>query len=71
MVQEMVFPSKRSDDDRIITEIIGSPMKLSHTPIDKPSAPPFVGEHTDKIFKEDLDLSLEEIEDLRANHRIS
>ena len=45
--------------------ILGSPYKLSDTPARKPSSPPLLGEHTDEVLREMLDIEDAEIATLR------
>ena len=45
--------------------MVGSPLKLSNTPMDRPIAPPHVGEHTDEILRDILSLDDNAIADLR------
>jgi formyl-CoA transferase len=48
----------------------GFPYKLSETPAQLKIPPPTLGEHTDQVLHELLDLSLEEIESLRSRDAI-
>lgn len=45
-------------------KLIGSPLKLSETPVRYASAPPMLGQHTQEVLKTLLGLSGQEIEDL-------
>lgn len=47
-----------------------SPMRFSATPVQYTYAPPTVGEHTDEVLSQWLNLSPEQISDLRYNHVI-
>ncbi|MCH9670504.1 MAG: CoA transferase [Gammaproteobacteria bacterium] len=47
-------------------EVLGSPVRLSETPVVAPTAPPLLGEHTDDVLAE-LGLSTEQIATLRAD----
>jgi crotonobetainyl-CoA:carnitine CoA-transferase CaiB-like acyl-CoA transferase len=47
------------------TRLIANPIKLSHTPIQYDRAPPMLGQHTDEVLRELLDLSAAEIAALR------
>ena len=47
------------------TRLIANPIKLSETPISYDRAPPTLGQHTDEILRELLDLSAAEIAALR------
>ncbi|MCY7295294.1 CaiB/BaiF CoA transferase family protein [Alteromonas sp. a30] len=46
--------------------LVGSPLKLSDTPVSYDLPPPYCGQHTDSILKATLNLSDEEIAQLRA-----
>jgi crotonobetainyl-CoA:carnitine CoA-transferase CaiB-like acyl-CoA transferase len=48
-----------------LTRLIANPIKLSHTPIQYDRAPPTLGQHTDEVLRELLDLSAAEITALR------
>jgi crotonobetainyl-CoA:carnitine CoA-transferase CaiB-like acyl-CoA transferase len=45
---------------------VGSPMKLSDTPVEMRTAPPTLGQHTNAVLRHDLELTPEAIEDLRT-----
>jgi crotonobetainyl-CoA:carnitine CoA-transferase CaiB-like acyl-CoA transferase len=45
--------------------VVGSPLKLSETPVSYRRAPPLAGEHTEEILLQRLKLSRGEIEKLR------
>lgn len=45
--------------------LVGSPLKLSETPVSLPSHPPLLGEHTDRVLTDLLDYSSETLEHLR------
>lgn len=47
-------------------DLVGSPLKLSATPVAYTLAPPTVGQHTDEVLKEILKLSDKELGDLKA-----
>ncbi len=47
-------------------DLIGSPFKLSDTPVAHRHPPPMLGQHTDAVLRDWLDLSAEEIAELRA-----
>ncbi len=47
-------------------KLVGIPFKLSGTPADIRRHPPLLGEHTDEVLMEELGLSAEEVERLRA-----
>jgi crotonobetainyl-CoA:carnitine CoA-transferase CaiB-like acyl-CoA transferase len=46
--------------------VLGTPVKLSETPAELQSAPPTLGQHTDRILREDAGLREDEIQALRA-----
>lgn len=46
--------------------LVASPIKLSRTPIEYESAPPMLGQHTERVLREVLGLTHEEVEELRA-----
>jgi crotonobetainyl-CoA:carnitine CoA-transferase CaiB-like acyl-CoA transferase len=50
--------------------VLGVPIKLSDTPGSVRTAPPTLGEHTDRVLREDLGMSSEEIVRLRAEGAI-
>jgi len=50
--------------------LIANPIKFSETPISYDRAPPTIGQHTDEILKELLDLSADEIGRLRGDGAI-
>lgn len=50
--------------------VLGVPIKLSDTPGAVRSAPPALGQHTDRILEEDAGLSADEIETLRSSKAI-
>ncbi len=45
-------------------KMVGSPLKLSDTPVAYKNAPPVLGQHTDEILKDILELSSEDIANL-------
>jgi len=51
-------------------ELVSSPIKLSITPVRKDLPPPGLGQHTQEVLKELMDLSDEELDILRAKHII-
>ena len=48
-------------------DLIGSPLKMSETPVSYRRAPPSLGEHTDEVLSELLGLDEEERDKLRAD----
>jgi crotonobetainyl-CoA:carnitine CoA-transferase CaiB-like acyl-CoA transferase len=46
-------------------DLIGNPIKLSQTPVDYRRAPPVLGEHTEEVLRELLDMADAEIQSLR------
>lgn len=66
MVQKVAFPNSTGGPP-ILTEMVGSPLKLSNTLMDDVSAPPVVGQHTDEILKDVLSMDDAEIADLKDN----
>ena len=50
--------------------VLGVPIKLSETPGSVRTAPPALGQHTDRILHEDAGLSRDEIEMLRSSNAI-
>lgn len=50
--------------------LINSPMKLSGTPTTNRMAPPMLGQHTDEVLRELLDLKEAEIDELRSSGAI-
>ena len=51
-------------------ELVSNPIKLSITPVRKDLPPPGLGQHTQEVLKELIDLSDEELNLLRAKHII-
>ena len=50
--------------------LIGNPLKMSATPPQYRLPPPTLGQHTDEVLKEILELDAQEIEDLRKQGAI-
>ncbi len=50
--------------------LLGSPLNFSETPTVAPSAPPLLGQHTDEVLRDLLDMSPAEIEALKASGTI-
>lgn len=48
-------------------DLIGCPLKMSETPVEYRRAPPTLGEHTEDVLREVLELPNSKIEALRAN----
>ena len=61
MRMKMPYPGSEAGE----LEMMGNPIKFSRTPVDYKLPPPKVGEHTDEVLTEVLDLSEEEIAALR------
>jgi crotonobetainyl-CoA:carnitine CoA-transferase CaiB-like acyl-CoA transferase len=51
-------------------DLIANPIKYTETPIDYRLAPPRLGEHTDRVLQELLDLGSAELADLKARGAI-
>jgi len=51
-------------------KLIGSPIKMSGTPVTYRAAPPMMGQHTDDVLKELLDLDSKAVAELRAKGAI-
>lgn len=66
MRMKMPYPGSEAGE----LEMMGNPIKFSRTPVDYKLPPPKVGEHTDEVLTEVLDLSEEEIAALRAQGTI-
>ena len=47
-------------------QVLGTPLKLSDTPASLRSAPPALGQHTDRILQNDCGLSEREIDELKS-----
>ena len=61
MVAQLTHPTIGS------LSLIGVPIKLSETPASVRTAPPTLGQHTESVLQNDLGLTLNEINALRAN----
>ena len=48
-------------------DLIGCPLKMSETPVEYRRAPPTLGEHTEDVLREVLELPNSKIEALRAS----
>ena len=48
-------------------DLIGCPLKMSETPVEYRRAPPTLGEHTEDVLREVLELPSSKIEALRAS----
>src|SRR6185436_16846140 len=64
MIRELSHPTAGS------LRTVGTPIKLSETPGGVRSAPPYLGQHTDSVLRDDLGLSERELVDLEAAHVI-
>jgi crotonobetainyl-CoA:carnitine CoA-transferase CaiB-like acyl-CoA transferase len=51
--------------------LVGSPLKLSETPVSYDNPPPFIGQHTQEILEKLLGLGADEISKLQEEHVIS
>jgi crotonobetainyl-CoA:carnitine CoA-transferase CaiB-like acyl-CoA transferase len=47
-------------------DLVASPLRLAKTPPEYQSAPPLLGEHTDAVLREALDLTADDVTRLRA-----
>lgn len=47
-------------------DLVGSPLKLSETPVSYDNAPPYLGQHTQEILEKILNLSADEIAQLQS-----
>ena len=52
-------------------ELVASPMKLSKTPVQRRSAPPLLGQHTDEVLREVLHWDQERLQSARARGTIA
>ena len=50
--------------------VVGSPMKLSETPVQYRIPPPFLGEHTEEVLRDVLGYGPEQIRRLREEKAI-
>ena len=48
--------------------LVGSPLRLSETPVAYGMAPPLLGQHTDAVLRDLLGLGQDEIQALRRGH---
>jgi len=60
MVVGMTHPSAGN------IRVLGSPLKLSGTAASQRTAPPTLGQHTERVLREDLGLSADALDELRA-----
>ena len=51
-------------------DVIASPMKFSETPVTYRQAPPLVGQHTEEVLREKLNLTDEDLAALREKEVI-
>lgn len=70
MVEGVTFVDEIAGSPLGMANLVGSPLKLSKTPMDNIDPPPFVGQHTDEILGDLLALTDSEIADLRENNII-
>jgi len=66
MVVNMLHPA--TGDDGV--DLIGSPMRLTGTPVSYRHAPPLIGQHTNEVLSEKLGLSDDELATLREKNVI-
>jgi crotonobetainyl-CoA:carnitine CoA-transferase CaiB-like acyl-CoA transferase len=59
MVRTVAHPTAGS------IRMVGSPLKLSATPVTEPVAPPLLGQHTDEVLAELLHLDADALATLR------
>ena len=64
--REMAITMSHPLADGTPINLIGSPIKMSETPVSYRRHPPTMGEHTDEVLKELLGLKPEELESLRT-----
>jgi len=50
-----------------LCHLIGNPINLSETPVSYRRPPPMVGEHTDEVLREMLNMDDEKLEKLRTD----
>jgi crotonobetainyl-CoA:carnitine CoA-transferase CaiB-like acyl-CoA transferase len=65
LVQEVPHPTAGT------VKLVASPLRLSGTPTRPPEAPPLLGEHTEEVLSEVLELGEDEIAALRAEGAIA
>ena len=63
--REMVVPMTHPAAGNI--RVLGSPLKLSDTPASQRTPPPTLGQHTDSVLRNDLGLTREAVDELRAS----
>jgi len=71
IAREMVQTMQHSVNGGTPAEMLASPMKFSGTPVTYRHAPPLLGEHTDEVLSEMLDLSEADLAELRGSGVIS
>jgi len=64
--RDMRLQMEHAATNGVPVDLIASPMRMSETPPDYRHAPPALGQHTDDVLRELLDMEDEEIADLRA-----
>ena len=65
MVYTIVHPTEGS------VRVPGSPLKLSDTPVREPFAPPTLGQHTDEVLAEFLNMPQDKIASLRQSGAVA
>ena len=63
--REMIVPLEHATEGPI--RVLGSPLKLSGTPVSVRTPPPALGQHTAEILMKDVGLTETEIESLRSS----
>jgi crotonobetainyl-CoA:carnitine CoA-transferase CaiB-like acyl-CoA transferase len=67
----MIVSMPRTDDENLGPVLtIGNPVKLSKMAEGPETRVPYVGEHTDEVLREELDLTDAELAELRAEGAI-
>lgn len=64
IAREMVHEMQHAVNGGTIARLLASPMRLSETPVTYRHAPPLLGEHTNQVMSEMLDLGEAEVADL-------
>ena len=63
--REMIVPMTHPTAGAI--RVLGSPLRLSDTPASQRTAPPTLGQHTDSVLRNDLELSVDAVNELRVS----